>query len=458
MVFIVIMSNENTDSFDPSCCTMCKADVETSRNAINGPPADVYDQFTRNNGYPDDAGAFKRKWELVKIQLNRLSATIALLNAEKRRLKEIVEQYQAILHPIRAAPTDVLRHVFRFCSGRDQGQEILDEAVPISAKSSLRPKEMPWVLGQVCQSWRKLVLSTPELWTVVSIDVWQPDSAKQRISSNVLRLGLQLDRSQNLPLTVTISCPNAPSYDRPDPVLDENNPLLVLLCASSRRWRHLRLEGHLETRLGRMAFIRGLLPELESLYIGLDVGSSIPIWEREARSGLLADCFEFAPRLTSVSFHNYVSTKLPWQQIITYVSNEILSYLKTRGAVLYQTLKTPTDYGTLSRPRLTSNNDLTVLELGFVGGTTNDHIAVFLSLLAPHLEKLSIVRAPSERGSSYEDSIVADVLEYRWNTEDTASVSQLRVVSLDRKITDDSTRERLETLIGQGMVITEGGA
>ncbi|KAK7047136.1 hypothetical protein VNI00_006801 [Paramarasmius palmivorus] len=560
LVDMSTLNIDSTNSLDSSCCATCKADVEISRDTIHGPSDAVYKTLARSSGYPDGAGVFKKEFESAKIRLDRMSATIDLLQAEKRRLEEIVEKYKVILHPIRTAPADILRHIFGYCAGhlQIQSEEDSHTATPLVTKDSLIPKEMPWVLGQVCLSWRSLVLSTPELWTTVSIRVRHPESVRRSISSNVLRLGLQLDRSQNHPLTVTIYCPkvdgshNTYNYRDGEYILDENNPLLVLLCACSRRWRHLRLEGHIETMLARMTYVGGLLPELESLTIALELDHKLSEYERVNRTSPLETCFQFAPRLKSVSFSRLIPVllKLPWGQISTFslyrgsivhrrttswelsdngrstgilqktlealanveecslffdhfilaIGSEIgelhfsrLTTLalanseRTREATAsimrvllapmlsYMTITSPfSDWNALrllvtrSECKLTSLvipaaellsprtlsevlstlRDLTALELGFVEGMDNDHVAVFWSPVVPCLEKLSIVPTTG-RSPSYGDFMIAGVLEYRWNILEDAGISRLRFVSLDRRIRSTSTRERLDALIAQ---------
>ncbi|KAK7047134.1 hypothetical protein VNI00_006799 [Paramarasmius palmivorus] len=103
---------------------------------------------------------------------------------------------------------------------------------------------------------------------------------------------------------------------------------------------------------------------------------------------------------------------------------------------------------------------LKTLEIGFAtamaGNISDNHIRTFSSPEVPRLEKLSIVRHPKHK-LSYADTVLVDALEYRWKlAEDTASgASRLRFVSLDRRITDKRSRERLDALIAQGMAIDE---
>ncbi|KAK7047135.1 hypothetical protein VNI00_006800 [Paramarasmius palmivorus] len=285
------MASQNTNSSDSSCCRTCRADVEMSKNTIHGPPDDLYAHLTRVNGYPDDSSPFKEEFNVAKSRLKQLSATIALLEAERSRLVGIVEKYKVILHPIRTAPVDVLRHIFDLCVDRTDGHVDL----PPEFQNSLVPSRMPWVLGQICRGWRSFALSTPQLWTGVSLDIRQVEAISQEsMTADVHRLGLQLHRSQNLPLIVSISSEkvklqhntaSGPLHITSE-VLLNIHPMLVLLCAFSERWKHLQLKGKSQG-VQRVFSTRGLLPRLECLIMDLD--------ETPNQASDLATCFEFAP-------------------------------------------------------------------------------------------------------------------------------------------------------------------
>ncbi|KAI3603787.1 hypothetical protein WG66_006743 [Moniliophthora roreri] len=285
-------SPDVTDGRESKCCPACKADVYTSRNLIHGPSEEVYNQYARSNSYPTGSDTFKEEFEAAKINLDRLTATIALLEAERARLKGIVEKYSAILHPLRAMSPEALQSIFQSCV------ECSEQEEP-RPKSSLVPSGMPWVLGQVCRYWRNLALSTSHLWTSVVLDirVQSHDRKTQPISSQTLLLGLQTYRSQNLPLTVTIYCERLKDYS--------NHPLMVLICARSQQWRSLRIEGHADMLRGPMSSVRGLLPSLESMSIDLTDGGS---YSRP-------DEMELAPALRALTLHGFTSIRLPWHQI-----------------------------------------------------------------------------------------------------------------------------------------------
>ncbi|KAK7047131.1 hypothetical protein VNI00_006796 [Paramarasmius palmivorus] len=556
-------SRNSTSLLDFGCCATCKADVEISRSTIRGPPDTLYKDLKRSNRYPDGASPYKEEHKAAKVRLDQLRATIALLEAEKKRLEGIVEKYKVILHPIRIAPADVLRQIFDFCVDRIEGQVDLPP-------SSLTPSRMPWVLGQICRSWRDLVLYTPQLWNTISLEIRQIEGlSRESISADVQRLGLQLHRSQDLPLIVSIFSDNVKlqgngSLRITSETLLDIHPFLVLVCSFSERWKYLHLKGSSQG-VQRVFSTRGFLPRLEWLVMDLD----------ETPDQATA-CFEFAPQLTSISLHTVTLIKLPWNQIQRFRFNrrsipsrpsssfapvsdtdssrfyDIIRHLKNvqicdlffdRGfsvSDMKAAMQTPGKSGKpkivmgyltalmfsgdlstestghaviphflegISTPRLShlqiaspfvgwdellifirqsqcrlttltipqsqslspkilndvlsSLPDLKTLEIGIVGGAGNDHISTFTSPVVPNLEKLTIVRS-SGTGSwywyrSYDDSVMIDMLAHRRNrdAEDTSGASRLCFVSLDRRITDQSSRKRLDALVSQGMVVIE---
>ncbi|KAI3603791.1 hypothetical protein WG66_006687 [Moniliophthora roreri] len=276
-------------------CSDCNEHVQNSRNTIEGPPEKVYSHCSRNNTYPEDANAFKEEMKVAKAHLERYNATIALLEAERARLNEIVNKYRVILHQIRVIPPEIMRRIFSFCTNFPSDTQL------VPPKSSLIPTGIPWVLGQVCHSWRSIATTMPHLWCSISLEIRSLKAVSSSfLASQAWRLGLQLHRSHDAMLDVSL-------HAKRDIF---NHPLMILICSHSHRWRHLRFGEH-SSMLRSMSLIRGALPALESITIKSDLNAS---------SGQQDGCFDYCPRLRTVSLHGFLplSTQLPWQQIKTF--------------------------------------------------------------------------------------------------------------------------------------------
>ncbi|KAI3603790.1 hypothetical protein WG66_006719 [Moniliophthora roreri] len=500
---------------ESNCCSACKADVQTSINLIHGPPDEIYDQCARTNNCPAGLDSFREELKTAKIHLDRLTATIALLETERARLKGIVEKYSVILHPMRSISPDALQSILKSCVEQSEREE---------PKSSLVPSGMPWVLGQVCRYWRSTALSMPHLWTSITLDI---DSVKVP-QLQIKLLGLQIYRSQNLPLTVTIHCKLRGDYS--------SHPLVVLICTRSQQWRSLRLGGS-EDVLRPISLVRELLPILESMTV-----DSSPT----SRPGEV--CLEPAPALRSVTLHGSTSIKLPWHQIKyfqlrqgsiptstnidrvwtvlaqlsnvevgdLYIDNIVghpATFSSPRPSFNHLTtliissgtrnsaatgfierittpslkqLKITAPYSgwrellqliTRSSCRLTELSireavlnsesqymlnllgtlwDLTSLELGIVsvspGRSIDDLFFLFQLKVVPRLEKLTIILSPFFRSSLSED-ILLNALEYRWNLHEELEINGLRIVTLEMHFYNPKSRSRLEALRAQGLVV-----
>uniref|UniRef100_A0A0W0ET99 Uncharacterized protein n=1 Tax=Moniliophthora roreri TaxID=221103 RepID=A0A0W0ET99_MONRR len=272
--------------------------VDESRSDVRGPPDDIYNICITTNSYPSNAEALLREKKAARDHIARLEATLAMLEAERSRLQGILAKYDIILHPIRHIPSEIMQKIFSSCIDHPDTMILAEHggATRPFPQTSLNPSQVPWVLGHVCRSWRALVLSMPKIWSSVSLEVRRrvEDSNAKHLTSHSLRLSLQLNRSQDHPLDVSLYLDHTQSF----------HPWTVLLCSRSHRWRYLRLQGN-GPALHLLSQIQYFLPALEIL--DLNISSNY--------SKMDIDCFEQAPRLESLFLTTIPSTKLPFAQI-----------------------------------------------------------------------------------------------------------------------------------------------
>ncbi|KAJ3730249.1 hypothetical protein C8R42DRAFT_2420 [Lentinula raphanica] len=126
-----------------------------------------------------------------------------------------------------------------------------------SCASTLATDSAPWVLGHVCQSWRRAALSSPLLWTSIHVSLDNLDSAAQ--SRTLFLLDLYLSRSASCPLSVSIHSSKAfqksPSFLRP-------------LLSASARWHQLEMDIPVSSYAAFSA-LTGFLDLLETLHVRL---------------------------------------------------------------------------------------------------------------------------------------------------------------------------------------------
>ncbi|KAJ6594877.1 hypothetical protein B0H19DRAFT_1097000 [Mycena capillaripes] len=210
-----------------------------------------------------------------------------------------------LVSALRRFPSELLAKIFAFCVADAQVDE----------EPGLDVREAPWVLGQVCDSWRTVALSTPQLWWKVDIHLdtprhWSP----RRPQNSIYLLALLLERSGKCPITVRVL---GKSHVASHPALD-------MLMKESHRWEDVWLYLSVPL-LESLAPIKGRLRVLRNL--------EIYITPEDENDLLVLDAFEIAPLLDSVevAFERSVTVLLPSAQLRYYSSvSVVLSRLASR--------------------------------------------------------------------------------------------------------------------------------
>lgn len=170
-----------------------------------------------------------------------------------------------------------------------------------------------WTISHVCRVWRDIALATPELWS--SIGIMEPPVERARIPSTMgthrghitvdplepsspaiiihhgRRLAECLDRSQNAPLSVSITASSRPFFA----------PLFNLLVSLCQRWRSLRLNIH-DSLMMYLLLVQAPLPLLCRLAISLQRPDiDFPTLPPPAAVGSSFNAFVEAPLLKEVT-------------------------------------------------------------------------------------------------------------------------------------------------------------
>ncbi|KAJ7670145.1 hypothetical protein DFH06DRAFT_1180096 [Mycena polygramma] len=232
----------------------------------------------------------RRRVDGLNAQIEGLKVSMGRLIAERDAWAERVQQYDAVLSPLRRVPPELIGEVFSWtlpCIRRVHGTTV-DAA--------------PWYLGQISRAWREIALSFPSLWTVItihSLDKTPP-----------LALQTQLARSANAPLDINFTWLTKKTVAAA--------PCVDVLLPHSHRWESLHLECGGRTYpslLELLRPVRGRLDNLHTLEMCLSGGF---VYEGAS------DIFSIAPRLrkiflTNSMFHHLSPALLiPWNQITHY--------------------------------------------------------------------------------------------------------------------------------------------
>ena len=91
-------------------------------------------------------------------QVRAAQQALNALLAKQRKLKSQIDAHQALIHPIRRLPKELLQEIFLHC-------------LPTAHLPVMASAEAPMLLTRVCRPWRDLALSTPTLWSSIHIPI-----------------------------------------------------------------------------------------------------------------------------------------------------------------------------------------------------------------------------------------------------------------------------------------------
>ncbi|KAK0237719.1 hypothetical protein EDD85DRAFT_554727 [Armillaria nabsnona] len=214
--------------------------------------------------------------------INRLHTAVEELETYRATIQRVSKEFSSTLAPIRRLPSDVLRSIFRETQSQNPVQQSLYYHRP-----TIRFMHGTLTLGQVCASWRDIVVSSPELWSHIRITFpcFTVDNAGL---SPLLKAILPL--SGQLPLEIHFISDRNTTTDKAIEVFS-------LLLGERHRWRSasLKLPFDLLQQLGASG---GKLACLESLTL---MTPNPPMETRPPGDG--SDIFIDAPSLRKVVLH-----------------------------------------------------------------------------------------------------------------------------------------------------------
>ncbi|KAK0450506.1 uncharacterized protein EV420DRAFT_737463 [Desarmillaria tabescens] len=236
---------------------------------------------------------------LARLQQRITETRVALegLLDEERRVEHMIESCKTIVHPIRRIPEDIIHEIFLACLNTER-----------EGMDSLRRKFTRLVLSQVCRDWRRTSLSTPRLWSSITVDF---DIYHNELACQYL-LQMCLFRSATHDITLSIHSGGDISESHLLPVL--------LLCAS--RWTDLSLSIPYSS-IHIFSAARGTFHRLSRLSLEVTRGHvKVPA----AAVKPVFDAFEYAPLLREFFTKNLCQAvkqiNLPWSQLTGYTGDD----------------------------------------------------------------------------------------------------------------------------------------
>ncbi|KAF9450013.1 hypothetical protein P691DRAFT_849225 [Macrolepiota fuliginosa MF-IS2] len=140
----------------------------------------------------------------VRDRIHQLDATVAELSRQRAAL---LQELNTVQPPTSIIPAEILSLIFQFAcplpnvgfiafSGRRTAGQDMQKAI----KNSSHWYHTYIILGQVSTYWRQILLSTPQLWTSIHLNI---DDKTAR--SEAMFLGRFLNRSARLSLTLSLA-------------------------------------------------------------------------------------------------------------------------------------------------------------------------------------------------------------------------------------------------------------
>ena len=198
-------------------------------------------------------------------------------------------------------PAEVLSNIFTFC-------------IPDPLKDDTGGRTTLEILEDVCDTWKMITSSTPELWTIISVK-FHAGTKKRDVEQAFSSTKLFLQRSGVLSLRISII-----DRDR-SPNLDCAS-LLRLIAEHSKRWRYVQFEMPMKShRLINQSHIRKQLSSLEEL--SLTVSVSTPVY-RILSLPHPYTVFKVAPKLRAVRIGRCFpldGSMLPWEQLVEWTGD-----------------------------------------------------------------------------------------------------------------------------------------
>ncbi|KAJ7742338.1 hypothetical protein DFH07DRAFT_43820 [Mycena maculata] len=126
--------------------------------------------LSSTNNVPSDAEALELRRAIhegrthlahLASQTKHLGSEPDKIQAEWNRLRHTVDQYRAILSPLRGFAPELMREIFFWTLG-----------LPTADNITIPPRntQSPWNVSRVCSRWRAISISDPALWSTISID------------------------------------------------------------------------------------------------------------------------------------------------------------------------------------------------------------------------------------------------------------------------------------------------
>ncbi|KAF7292902.1 F-box domain-containing protein [Mycena indigotica] len=186
----------------------------------------------------------------------QLSEQIAELETERATLKSFIDSHRALLSPIRRVPVEILHRVFLEC-------------LPNRGNCVMSTREAPLLLTRVCSGWRRLVQSSPALWSSLHIHLptQSSNSVSVALSEKITRrlegVKYWLAFANQCPLSLSVSSTRWRGQE-----------LMDILISHAHHWAHFAIQGPPNVLMPLQRLTLDQVPQLESVLVQPTHGDS----------------------------------------------------------------------------------------------------------------------------------------------------------------------------------------
>lgn len=266
------------------------------------PPSAALLKLLQSNNLPSDverveliatASTWTSQTSDLDQDIAQVQETLKALVLKRNGVTQNLNSVASALHPIRSISDSILREIFMLCvKGWD------DFVAANIVHDSLDSRHPPWTLSQVSHHWRHVALSTPQLWSSISLNFNAHQS--YRDVSWSFKFGIHLQRAGHSRLFLRISSHSNIAKHR----------IMPILITSTSRWRRLRVNMPF-TSFSPLSFSAEYLNSLIQLIIDDPSSDFLPCQ---------IDTFRIAPAILDLKISPRVAPylDLPWKNLVNF--------------------------------------------------------------------------------------------------------------------------------------------
>ena len=422
------LEEDYKQQLDDTTTSVANCNIALSPSPLEGPlvqpPSKFFDKV--NTNYIPNVAERQEISEYVSTvngELSQLNAKItemrtALMQVARTRdrLQAAANQHQALISPLRRLPPELLQVIFVCC-------------LPLHRNAVMHSSEAPVLLGRVCSEWRRISLSTPEVWS--TLHIVPPNVNFSNLTSSTARfkrkrelIDMWLGRSGACPLNISFVWFASDSEDE----IKLCASLLEALVPTCGRWRMLDFQVPLKMFKPFIGLTVKDVPLLEGLSLmdnrtplGIDVVDKWPeslVFAESAMNlkNFTLTFFSGGLRLPSIPWHQL--TTLYLESNISFFfqdSREMLSTFVQCAHLQSCTLKFPLSHTAFIPAFEKLNLPITLPQLEVLCLDGDQHLQntfhmsnTLINLCAPKLRKLEIFgRSGRTEGNIAPEPLVA---------------------------------------------------